>query len=298
MQDWSGNIADASKVIDHFYDFCFAAKSACALYDPSDASPGALRAKVDDLAARLTASPLVLAKKGFVPTILKGSTVLDIFADPMYEPITGFAPLASTLADAIAGNYTALIAAAGLEVSQDGIADNATLAEYRWMGQANAAVRCSDGADLRNTTNDEWRAQLAHARTLSPDWADRWMAVDCVEWPVRPNWRYAGPFGTEEAGEGSEGRGPSAPVLFLSSRFDPATPLRSSVQAARAHPGSRVVVQNTVGHCASLSGPGECVKGIVGRYMATGEMPEEGMECEADCRPFEECPYLRAVLPR
>lgn len=235
-----------------------------------------------------------------MPAILKGSDLLGFFADPMYDPIGGSTRLAATLADAIARNYTALIAASGLLVEQDGTCGAATTAEYRWMAEANAAVRCGDGADLRNTTNDDWRDQLKHARKLSPQWANLWMSVECLEWQARPNWRFTGPFGSPApalAGKKTAGR-PSSPVLFLASRFDPATPLVSSVTAKTKHAGSRLVVQNTFGHCATLSAPSECTKTIVSKYMDTGEMPEEGTECEGDCKPFEDCPYLRMVLPR
>ncbi|OAA74521.1 Peptidase S33 tripeptidyl aminopeptidase-lik [Akanthomyces lecanii RCEF 1005] len=306
--NWAVNIADTSKVISYFYDACFDAKSACALYDPkADKSPAALREKVADLATRLTEEPLAIAGKNLAPSILTGSVVQAIFADALYDPIGGFSKLASTLADAVAGNYTALIAAAGVQLRPDEAAcengGRASIAEYRWQTEANMAVRCGDGPDQRNTTLAAWRAQLKQARELSPEWADLWMSVECLEWPVRPNWRFEGPFGSPEAEQAggkqhqADGR-PSAPVLFLASRFDPATPMGSSVTAAKAHAGSGLLVQNTYGHCATLSAPSECTKEMVGRYMETGRLPEKGAECEGACMPFEECPYLRMVLPR
>ena len=252
------NIADTSKVISYFYDACFDAKAACALYDPkADKSPAALRDKVADLATRLTKEPLAIAGKNMAPTILAGSSVQDIFADALYDPIGGFSKLATTLADAVAGNYTALIAAAGVQLSPDEAScengGRAIIAEYRWQMEANMAVRCGDGPDQRNTTHASWRAQLEHARALSPEWADLWMSVDCLEWPVRPNWRFEGPFGSPEAQGGSQhqtadGR-PSAPVLFLASRFDPATPMG---QLGHGRQGARGIGATGAEHVRAL----------------------------------------------
>ncbi len=225
----------------------------------------------------------------------------EVFADALYDPIDGFSKLAATLADAVAGNYTALLAAAGIQLGPDETDEGqgrASIAEYRWQAEANMAVRCGDGPDQRNTTLDSWRAQLRRARALSPEWADIWMSVDCLEWPARPNWRFTGPFGSPAADASAPGDRPSAPVLFLASRFDPATPMGGSVEAAKTHAGSALLVQNTYGHCATLSAPSACTKKVVGEYMETGRVPEDGTECGADCAPFEDCPYLRMVLPR
>ncbi|OAA77565.1 Peptidase S33 tripeptidyl aminopeptidase-lik [Akanthomyces lecanii RCEF 1005] len=301
--DWSGNMVDIGKVVDNFYNVCFAAQSACALYDAEvDTSPGSIRAKVDALAANLTAKPAIISSTGAVPSILKGSSVRSLFLGPLYAPLgPTFPMLASTLAAAVAGNYTPL--AIALQIPAAGLCADAAShpAKYTWQPEAGTAVRCGDGADVRNTTNDEWRATLDAVQGSAPDWwVDFWMGaqLQCREWPARPHWRFAGPFGSPAADPSgrSEDR-PSAPVLFLGSRYDPATPLRNAKRAARKHKGARVVVLNEHGHCATLSGPSACVKDIVGRYMATGEMPEEGTECEPACKPFEECPYLRMILP-
>lgn len=297
-------MVDVGKVVDNFYNVCFAARSACALYDAQvDTSPDSLRAKVDALVANLTARPTVISTPGAVPSILKGSSVRSLFLGPLYAPLgPSFPMLASTLAAAMTGNYTPL--ASALQMPATGLCEDDAAAsypsKYGWQPEAGTAVRCGDGADVRDTTNDEWRATLAAVQGSAPDWwVDFWMGaqLQCREWPARPGWRFAGPYGSPAADpSGTSEDRPSAPVLFLGSRYDPATPLRNSERAAREHSGARVVVQNGHGHCATLSGPSACVKNVVGRYMATGEMPEQGLECEPACKPFEECPYLRMLL--
>ncbi|KAJ6781095.1 hypothetical protein PWT90_00676 [Aphanocladium album] len=257
--DWSGNMVDVAQVVDGFYSACFAAQSACALYDAvADRSPADIRAKVDALATRRArARPL---------------------------PRAAVQPRRRDLADAVAGNYTSLALAARIPTAGLCDADAAAPAKYAWQPEAGTAVRCGDGADVTNTTDDEWRAGLRRAREQAPGWwVDFWMGaqLQCREWPVRARWRFTGPFGSPEAdASGERDDRPAAPVLFLTSRADPATPLRSALAAAKSHKGARVVVHNSTGHCATLSAPSECVKDVVGRYMATGTMPDEGTECE------------------
>lgn len=298
-------MVDFGAVVDGFYSACFAAKSACALYDSTvDSTPDSIRARVDALAANLTSSPAVVFT-GPVPSIIKGSHLRSLFLGPLYSPMGATSPmLANVLASALTGNLTALAAAVQMPTSGLCDADAAAPAKYAWQPEAGTAVRCGDGADVTNTTNTQWRATLANVRRTQPHtpdwWVDFWMGaqLQCREWPARPHWRFTGPYGSPDADSTgkSDGR-PTAPVLFLGSRLDPATPLRGTVQAARAHAGARVVVQNSTGHCATLSAPSECTKDMVGAYMANGTMPDEGTVCEEACKPFEECPYLRMVLP-
>jgi pimeloyl-ACP methyl ester carboxylesterase len=120
----------------------------------------------------------------------------------------------------------------------------------------------------------------------------------CAGWQSHPEYRFTGPFTSPAAdARDVEGR-PSAPLLLMSSLYDPITPLASARTVARAHPGARVLVQRGAGHCTLLAGPSACTRRVVRAYMETGEMPAEGLVCEGDCRPFEECPYERAKLPR
>lgn len=155
-------MVDIGKVVDNFYNVCFAAQSACPLYDAEvDTSPGSIRAKVDALAANLTAKPAIISSTGAVPSILKGSSVRSLFLGPLYAPLgPTFPMLASTLAAAIAGNYTPL--AIALQIPAAGLCADAAShpAKYTWQPEAGTAVRCGDGGDVRNTTNDEWRATL------------------------------------------------------------------------------------------------------------------------------------------
>jgi len=79
---------------------------------------------------------------------------------------------------------------------------------------------------------------------------------------------------------------PEAPLLFLSSRFDPVTPLSSAYAMSARHPGSSVMVQESAGHTALHSAQSNCTKLVVQKYFETGEVPMMGKICEASGKPF------------
>ncbi len=221
--------------------------------------------------------------------------------DPIYGPLDLYPGLGRTLAAAAEGNYTALIAESGFTPSGgDDVCEDKTgdAAAYKWMGLAGAAVRCGDGDDMRGKDIGHWQEYKRRCVANSPEIGAMWADLGCASWQIRPKDRFTGPFGAPEAdAAGVEGK-PSAPVLFLSSRHDPVTPLVSAHKAAEKHVGARVLVQESVGHCTMLSSPSECTRKIMRAYMLSGAMPDEGASCEADCVPFEECDQPKARLPR
>lgn len=84
---------------------------------------------------------------------------------------------------------------------------------------------------------------------------------------------------------------PAAPLLFVTSMYDPLTPRNYAFEMARAHPGARVLVQDTVGHGA-IGTPSRCREGYIKKYFAEGALPAEDVTCESDCVPFRDCPQL------
>jgi hypothetical protein len=117
----------------------------------------------------------------------------------------------------------------------------------------------------------------------------------CSGWGIRPKWRYTGPFTTPEHDpSGAEGK-PLAPLLFLSSRYDPVSPLRNAAAMAARHPGAVWVVQESAGH-SSISTPSRCTKKIIQDYLEFGTLPKNETVCEADCRPWSPCEPRSAAM--
>lgn len=295
--DWCPNLEDTTKTIDYFYQTCFEAGDKCALYAPSDKSWHDVKDKIESLISSLNAQPVHYSLEGTAPGFITGLDIRARMMDPIYGPLDLYDGLAKTYADALTGNYTSLLNDLGVgpAASMCGPTDRTA---YTWLFDAHAAVRCGDAIDLRDKDFSYWRKYMSRCQKLSPEMGNTWASIGCGAWQIRPKHRFEGPFKTPEADAADvEGR-PSAPILFLSSKYDPVTPVHSAHTASKSHPGSRVLVQDSVGHCTLLSAPSKCTWEKMGAYMDTGALPDEGTVCEAGCVPWEHCSLPKAQFPR
>jgi pimeloyl-ACP methyl ester carboxylesterase len=123
-----------------------------------------------------------------------------------------------------------------------------------------------------------------HAKELSKQWAEEapvfgpylaWGNLPCWEWPFGP--------GTSEAAGAppvyrAEG---SAPILVVSTTYDPATPYEWGVQVADELDNARLLTFDGDGHTAYTSGS-SCIDDAVDAYLLRGELPAEGTTCQVD----------------
>ncbi|KAF4777699.1 hypothetical protein HER10_EVM0005986 [Colletotrichum scovillei] len=286
---WKTNLQDTEKLVDYFYETCFEAKEKCALSRPSDKQWQDIRDRVDQLVKRLDEAPVAVLN-GKVTNILTGYDVILSFKNPLYAPYTRFIKLANEINAAIEGNYTAILESASAEIPKIDQActhPNATDLRLSW-GDGGQAVLCGDGEDNTNMTLADYRAYVAELESQSPTFAGYWGQIRsaCTSWLVRPKWRFTGPFTTPPHDAAVvEGR-PAAPLLFMSSRLDPVTPLRNAFKASEGHPGSVVVIQESVGHAAFATGS-KCTTKILQEYLEHGTVPESGTVCQPDCGPWD-----------
>ncbi|KAF6785757.1 peptidase tripeptidyl-peptidase protein [Colletotrichum sojae] len=288
---WLTNLQDTEELVEYFYKTCHSAgPDKCALARSSDTSSHDIRARVEDLVARLDAEPIHVLD-GKLTHILTGYDAVNAFTRPLYSPYDAFPPLARRLDEAVRGNYTSLISKTTESLPQLDQAcahPNAT-APPSSLGDGGQAVLCGDGEDSTGMSMAEYAAYAATLKEQSPTFAGYWSQIRlaCTGWGVRPKWRYMGPFGTPaHDAAGVEGK-PAAPLLFLSSRLDPVTPLRNARRMSRAHAGSVVVVQESAGHCTMATGS-RCTTAVIRNYLEHGEVPAEETVCEADCGPWDE----------
>ncbi|KAF2865202.1 Alpha/Beta hydrolase protein, partial [Massariosphaeria phaeospora] len=74
------------------------------------------------------------------------------------------------------------------------------------------------------------------------------------------------------------------PILFVSSAMDPVTPMQGARAMSQFFPGSVVMEQTSIGHCA-ISGPSNCTISRVQGYLS-GQMPPIDAVCPAKELPF------------
>lgn len=202
---------------------------------------------------------------------------------------------------------------------------NGSVAEPGSVLDAAHAIKCADGdaANARMSAADlaaYVRELTRQSPTLGPYWAA--LRFECSGWAVRPAWRFTGPFSTpapvnfslpykpppaagrmpvplplpqyqdeEMKKKHNDSHRPQAPLLFVTSRLDPVTPLRNAYAMSAAHPGSAVLEVDAVGHCGSTV-PSKCMRLLLREYLATGRVPPTGTRC-----PTEYDPWMRDPRP-
>ncbi|KAL7621449.1 hypothetical protein AAE478_008771 [Parahypoxylon ruwenzoriense] len=287
---WEKNLFDSQEALDYLWQTCFRAGPNCALYQPNDTSPDSIRRRFYAFLSDLDDAPAsYVSESSSSIELLTRQDVTNTVLGALFLPLSGFPSIADVLAQAMRGDYAALYNSLGLPQSSSSCAP-APASAYTWGQDAMFSIACGDSVPQTNTTTAEFEAYVARLAADSPDFGPNWtrLRLACTRWRVRAAYDFAGPWTTPSADRGLvEGR-PAAPLLFLSNRVDPGTPLVNAYAMAEGHPGSRVLVQNSTGHC-TYHLPSRCRDDFLSRYFETGELPPEGEVCQPDCVPFQEC---------
>ena len=103
-----------------------------------------------------------------------------------------------------------------------------------------------------------------------------WGTVQCARntWTVRDEDAYTGPWTRHTA----------APVLFVGTKWDPATNYDDAVSASKRLPNSRLISNTNWGHTSY--GTSACVTGAIDTYLLSGTLPAKGTLCEGAYQPF------------
>ncbi len=275
----------------HLWDTCYQARNRCALYQPTDNGPQDIQDRFEAFVDELDESPVPYIAQNRTFSITKQDVFYTIFP-LLYQPQLTFPHLAATLAEAMAGNFTKLYE--GIKGPKQGDSCPSSIpTTFTWFRDALNAISCGDGKSQVNLTIPAFLEHMERLKSDSPEFGARWSnhLFACKGWRVRPSYRFSGPWTSPEADASLVEGKPAAPLLLVSSLFDPVTPLVSAYEMSKGHPGSGVLVQENAGH-ASLLSPGKCREDFIKKYFETGELPPTGTTCTPECKPFQECSQM------
>ena len=290
---WSKNLQDTEEGVARFYELCFSSGQRCPLYRSSDNEPNDIQKRHSSALNELKQSPIPVAYGGEAKLITY-SDVRGLFMMAQYRPYTKFPEYATVFNEMINGNYTPMLET----LSNAGKPSNADLNDtvpwphlphgYDFSGQTQAAIACGDGLDLTNKTLTEFEEYVSLLVEQSPTLGAQWseIVLTCTGWPssLRPKWRYPGPFVTGRQNATAH------PILFIGNTLDPVTPLRNAIAASKRHEGSRVLTQDSGGHCSLQVNPSNCTASYIKAYFNDGTLPPPGTVCPQDCLPWMEQP--------
>ncbi|KAJ3528534.1 hypothetical protein NM208_g10156 [Fusarium decemcellulare] len=295
-QEWLGNLRDTEAVVDYFYNTCYDSGDHCALYTSSDTSGADIKQRVNQFIADLDTSPLHHVA-GTSITAVTGNDIRGAISASIYQPIAAFAPLAQMISDALQGNFTLLAATIGPDSSQEECASGNQIMSV----EAAYAIHCSDAAGNQTEHDDDlayYSEMLEKYTTESDTFGAKWATIpfECAGYRLKPKDQFHGPWITPPADPSLKPGVPAAPLLFLTSRLDPVTPAINAGLMSAGHPGSAVVIQDSVGHCTIPAGWSDCTNKILQDYFEFGVVPENGTLCSASCHPWLEDPSCQLDL--
>ncbi|KAL9106605.1 MAG: hypothetical protein Q9227_008388 [Pyrenula ochraceoflavens] len=302
---WLTNLQDTEKTVESFYEYCFLGKGNCPLYATADISSHDIRRRVEMLLNKLKHEgpvPVVNATDQSMGLVTYGDLSYLIF-QTMYDPFgnsslsPGYDRLAKVISDMLLGKFESMMPFLDkVEGRGCGWIPDAHPSKM----EASPSVYCTDGEDVRGEGFADFKRKLKELEEQSPTVGPNWAKIPalCPHWPFRALWRHPGPFTSNHTSfppslfpTSPNTTHTSHPILFLGNTADPVTPLRNAYAMSRQHPYSRVLVQDSPGHC-SIAAKSSCTREVVRRYFVEGVLPEEGVECGVDCRVWdggEEC---------
>ena len=266
------DIEDVQAIAESLFTFCHeAGAEKCALYD---ASPAKIRERFHRILHAIDHEPIAIPLAE-PPVLITRKALAEQLFSAAYRPLAAFTTVADTFRAIEDHNNTALTALARNIVSPaECSCESGFKPSY---DEARFPVECGDGEPYSFDATEFARfyAALEDASPLlAPVWGTSWLY--CAEWPVRPKMRYTGPVGAPHTAH---------PLLLVSTRFDPVTPLAQARRTRARFAGAGLLVQESYGHC-STSSPSLCTARAIRAYFDDGTLPEEGATCEVDELPF------------
>ncbi|KAF7433706.1 hypothetical protein PC9H_005669 [Pleurotus ostreatus] len=259
---WSNNLLDTDKTLQTFFDGCFeGGPDLCPFYE---SSPQAISRKLDDLTRRIFLRPVPVQTNISYGLVDYERLRITIFSS-LYSPYADFPRLAQGLADLMHGNGTVLY-----QILEQPVFDCAcgTPAPLTSIADGGTAIRCTDGAEVRDTVDE--LEPFVQGLLRDSQWGEVWasLRIGCSAWPKQEKRHFKGPF----LGNTSH------PILWIGNTADPVTPIAGARKMAKGFPGSVVLTQDSPGHC-SIAAPSVCTIGFVRAYFANGTLPDEGVVC-------------------
>lgn len=276
---WTTSILDFEAIWKVFYDKCYSAQSRCALWRSSDSGVHCIEQRVQKVLDSIEMLPWPLGTDN-LPDVLTISDVRE-FVFHIFYSTSLFPNLANVLNQLLTHNFSQGIPVLDRSIS---CVRNETL--FSDNMDAFVGTFCGDAdPSLANTTISEFQRYVVHlesqSRTAGAHFASNRPACMTSRQGSASKTRFSGPFGSRPGDL-------QTPILFLNNRLDPVCPIRNARRMATKYPGSIVLEQDAVGHCALAASLGPCVKSYVRRYFNEGVLPPNNTVCPGGCEAFDE----------
>lgn len=252
--------ADADLVFGKFESLCDrAGRSRCELAGSEPAARG-----IDRLVARLRRAPIS------APSARGGKLSYGDFLTALFLTVRSpsqWPRLAKDIRAAESGDGSALEIAALALRSPSG---------YEQL-EAPIAIACADSPALNPP--QAWphvTERLTAISFIYGPLSSWWLWAPCASWPVSSADRYTGPWNART----------KAPILLISTRYDPNTPFANGQRLQRLLGNAVLLTHDGYGH-TSTADPSACVERAERRYLIGLLVPKRRSVCPSDHAPFD-----------
>lgn len=296
------NLVDTDEIADRFFSGCHeAGPEVCALARKDDKSSSLVRSRFYSWLSKLDEEPISAISPTSAIVIVSSQDIRELLGAALYKPRSSFTTFARALDDAMSGDTGAIVSSLfrrHIPHLKDVCAiDNSTgPGSEDYLQEGAASVLCADGDDVSGYDVAWWKQYTDHQLNTSSIFGAYWsnIRMACNSWSFRPNWVFKGPFTTTPATYSASGKPvsghPAAPILFVSNRLDPVTPLSAARAMAAQHPGAGLVITEALGHGTMGTGDSACLHSYIADYFDTGVVPSGEVICAPDCGPWDkEC---------
>lgn len=240
-----------------------------------------MKARVDAAIAAIDANSASAVIDGQVH-VIRSEALRQLVLNMGYMPTYPLDWIAEAIVDLLNGDYEE-------DVVQMTPADfNSSEFRFVPMTEIGAVIRCLDIQAERPFDiawgRDIYASMEERSPTAAPAWAI--LALRCAGFTLQPAYDFHGAFGSPAPDE-SDPDTPAAPVLLVSSRFDPVTPLAGAWAMSRQHANSSVVIAELPGHDPFWPSS-DCMRDILREYWSYGIVPPNGTVCVPDPDSAEE----------
>ncbi|KAG9124405.1 hypothetical protein FRC07_011734 [Ceratobasidium sp. 392] len=259
--------ADAESAYTSFLNACVdAGPERCALCTSQTTTASTIRQAADKLIDELYEHPLPVSL-GEQPYIVTSGMVRRLIFTRLYRPRT-WPDLAQQLAATIRGNGRPILDAMVNRIELD------TRKKPRSIEMTANAVKCVDGPDItsadpRQVIEDAIQENVLMYENTTSRFAGFKVPM-CHHWKVRDTERFIGPFNSTSLANN---------ILIIGNVVDPMTPLINARLVNSMLPQSRLIIQNSTGHC-SYSMASLCTGKVIRRYFLKDEIPPNEVLCE------------------
>lgn len=280
------NLHDTDKILESFFYYCSeAGPEQCKFWREggSVAIRDAYRHTLDEIMENSLAVPGNFERG---PEIITYGNIKELVGRAMYQPLALF-PTLATLLDDIARRDGSVLAERKSKARKPSYRTKACEDAGPYSSDcilpdgdidgSSLAILCSEVRGKYDLSEAEFIDIASRLQNQSSALGEVWAQylLGCTGWNASASWVPDGPI-----------RGDTFhPILWIGNTYDPVTPVRNARKMAAKFPGSVVLQQDNEGHC-SFSAPSVCTASAIRRYFQTGILPDEGLVCQTEERPF------------